>query len=345
MDGIDAALIKTDGDDISEFGPSLTLGYDAMFVNRLAGQTGSDPACHDNAGMLERDLTHYHVKAVRTLLDKARLTVRDIDLIGFHGHTVLHQPDIGKTFQIGDGQLLATELGIPVVADFRSNDMRHGGQGAPLVPVFHAALSRPLERPLAIVNIGGVANVTWISPEGGVVAFDTGPGNALIDDWVRRFTNRTLDEGGRLAAAGTVDEKRLRDLLADSYFHVQGPKSLDRDQFSSTAVDGLSTADGAATLTAFTVESIARSAKFFPAPPLRWLVTGGGRKNLSIMAGLRAVVHCPVETVESVGWQGDALEAQAFAFLAARSLEKLCYTYPQTTGVASPQSGGVLFNP
>jgi len=345
MDGIDAAIILTDGDEIVDFGEAMTLEYDAMFKNRLSRQVGHEPTPDDHGKMLERDLTLYHVKAVRGLLKKTGLSTADIDLIGFHGHTVLHRPDSYETFQIGDGQLLAAELGVPVIADFRTNDMMNGGQGAPLVPVFHAALSRPLERPLAIVNIGGVANVTWISPEGGVVAFDTGPGNALLDDWMRSKTKDDFDQGGRFSATGTVDAGCLKQLLTDPYFQQSVPKSLDRDRFSSASLDGLSAADGAATLTAFTAQSIAQSIRHFPAPPLRWLVTGGGRKNLAMMAGLRALTNSPVEAVESVGWQGDALEAQAFGFLAMRSLRKLVYTYPQTTGVKSPQTGGVLYQP
>ena len=282
-----------------------------------------------------------------------------MDVIGFHGHTILHRPGEGLTRQIGDGALLAGETGIDVIGDFRSADMAGGGQGAPLAPLYHAALAGDLapdlENPLAVLNVGGVANVTYIGKgvgagigEGGgsgdarLLAFDTGPGNALIDDWMAASMGRTMDEGGRLARGGNVDEGLLSGLLENDYFRRPPPKSLDRGDFAALSVAGLSASDGAATLTAFTAASAKEACRFFPALPRRWLVTGGGRHNRTLMEALTRCLGQPVETVESVGWHGDFLEAQAFAFLAVRSLAGLPLSLPSTTGVAEPTTGGVL---
>jgi len=345
MDGVDAAIIRTDGQAVSGFGPFLTLPYDEAFGGRLRRILGSDPGRSDDARAVARELTARHRDAVDRLLAEGNFAAGDIDAIGFHGHTVLHQPDRGITRQIGDAAWLARETGIPVVSDFRSRDVAEGGQGAPLAPLYHAALARALDKPLAVLNVGGVANVTWISPDGGVVAFDTGPGNALIDDWVRARTGQAMDEHGRLARGGKVDEDTLAKLLDHPYFMAPYPKSLDRDGFASTAVADLSPADGAATLTAFTAAAVDKAAHLLPAPPTRWLVTGGGRRNPSLMAALRSRLPAPVEPVELVGWRGDALEAQAFAFLAVRSLKGLPLSLPSTTGVRRPTTGGVLNRP
>jgi anhydro-N-acetylmuramic acid kinase len=282
---------------------------------------------------------------VRRLLSESGHAPADIDVIGFHGHTILHQPRRGVTVQIGDGELLAELTGIEVVDDFRSRDVAAGGEGAPFVPLFHAALAAALPRPVAILNVGGVANVTWIGPEGDPIAFDTGPGNALIDDWTRSRTGRAFDEDGRLAARGRVDETLLAALLRNPYFARRPPKSLDRDDFDLRLLGHLGAEDGAATLTAFTARAAALSVRFLPAKPLRWLVTGGGRKNASLMAMLARDLAADVAPVEAVGWNGDALEAQAFAYLAVRSLKGLPLSLPTTTGVRSPQTGGRRHHP
>ena len=345
MDGVDAAIIRTDGYVVSGFGPFLTVPYDDAFGGRLRGILGNDPERSADAATVARELTARHRDAVERLLAASNFAAGDIAAIGFHGHTVLHKPDQGITRQIGDAAWLARETGIPVVGDFRSRDVAEGGQGAPLAPLYHAALARAFEKPLAVLNIGGVANVTWISPDGGVVAFDTGPGNALIDDWVRARTGGAMDEHGRLARAGTVDETALAALLDHPYFTAPYPKSLDRGEFSLTAVAGLSPAAGAATLTAFTAAAVEKAAQLLPAPTTRWLVCGGGRRNPSLMAALRSRLPAPVEPVELVGWRGDALEAQAFGFLAVRSLKGLPLSLPSTTGVRRPTTGGVLHRP
>ncbi|MDA1088730.1 MAG: anhydro-N-acetylmuramic acid kinase [Proteobacteria bacterium] len=345
MDGIDAALLQTDGDTVSGFGPSLSQPYDENFRDKLRALLGRDSDHNEDATAIGEELTDRHAEAVNRLLADNGLGPSDIDVIGFHGHTVFHQPEKGITRQIGDGGRLARQTGIKVVNDFRANDVAGGGQGAPFAPLYHAALSVKFEKPLAVLNIGGVANVTWISPDGGLIAFDTGPGNALIDDWVRDREGLAMDEGGKLAHAGTVNQAVLEQLMDNPYFDLPYPKSLDREDFDVIAATGLSTADGAATLVAFTAASIDAAAHQFPALPNRWLVCGGGRHNPALMAALRGLLLQPVEPAEMAGWQGDALEAQAFAFLAVRSLNGQPLSLPGTTGVAEPMRGGVLHHP
>lgn len=339
LDGIDAALIRSDGARSVTAGASISLPYDPETRRRLRSVLGGQGPVAE----VERDVTLRHAEAVRRLLDEAGVEASEVRVIGFHGHTILHRPQEGHTWQIGDGALLAAETGIDVVADLRSNDVAQGGEGAPLVPLFQAALAADLAHPLAVVNIGGVANVTWIgATERQVLAFDTGPGNALINDWVEQHGRAPLDVDGALAGAGQVDEALLTRLLDNPYFDRLPPKSLDRDDFSAAPVAGLSLEDGAATLTAFTTATIAKAAAHFPAPVRRWLITGGGRHNPTLMAALAARVEAPVEPVEAVGWQGDVLEAQAFAYLALRSLAGLPLTLPTTTGVSQAASGGCL---
>ena len=343
MDGIDAALIRSDGGGSVTAGGFLSLPYDAEMRRRLRSVLGGRGAVAE----VERELTLRHAEAVRRLLAEAGLAPTAVRVVGFHGHTILHRPQERRTWQIGDGALLAAETGVDVVADLRSNDVALGGEGAPLVPLYQAALAAGLERPLAVVNIGGVANVTWIGPgdvgaDEAVLAFDTGPGNALINDWVEQHGGEPLDRDGALAAAGRADAAILAGLLDSPYFGRRPPKSLDRDDFSAAPVAGLSLEDGAATLTAFTAAAIAGAAAHFPAPARRWLVTGGGRHNPTLMRELSARLGVPVEPVEAVGWQGDALEAQAFAYLALRALAGLPLTLPTTTGVSRPATGGRL---
>ena len=339
LDGIDAALIRSDGRGRVEAGASLSRSYDAAFRDRLRAALGE----LGPVDALERELTLKHAAAVRELLAEAGVAAAEVRVVGFHGHTLWHQPEAGRTRQIGDGALLAAETGIDAVCDFRSRDMTEGGQGAPLAPLYHAALAAALPKPLAVLNLGGVGNLTWIGPdEAKILAFDTGPGNALIDDWAARHTGRPVDTDGALARAGKVAEGALAELLDNSYFALPPPKSLDREAFDPAPVAGLSAADGAATLTAFTAAAVARARDHLPAPPARWLVTGGGRHNPALMAVLAARLAAPVEAVEAVGWDGDALEAQAFAYLALRSLDGLPLSWPGTTGVAQPVTGGIL---
>jgi anhydro-N-acetylmuramic acid kinase len=349
LDGIDAAVLRTDGRAHVELGRALTVSYDSALREQIRAVFGGVGAV-DEAG---RALTVAHAEAVDRLLKESGLGADEVDVIGFHGQTILHRPAERRTWQIGDGDLLAEMTGIAVVDDFRSRDIALGGQGAPLVPLFHAARCHTLERPVAVLNIGGVANVTWVGagcdaeadvPED-IVAFDTGPGNALIDDWVRTRTGQAWDIDGALARAGKVDERALGALLANPYFDLPPPKSLDRNDFDPAPLVRLSDADGAATLTAFTAAAAARASEHLPARPKRWLATGGGRRNPVLMAALSQAFGWEVLPVESVEWDGDALEAQAFAYLAVRSILKLPLSLPSTTGVPKPTLGGRLHQP
>ncbi len=344
LDGVDAAMIETDGESVRRLGRSVTLPYPEAFRDRLRAVLGDRG---DVAGAA-RELTERHVDAVAALLGAADLPAAAVGLVGFHGQTVLHRPVARLTRQIGDGGLLARLTGIPVVDDFRSADVAAGGEGAPLVPVYHRALAAGLERPMAVLNIGGVANLTWIGADDDLVAFDTGPGNALVDDWVRARTGQPFDADGMLARSGRVDAATLARLLSHPYFSRPAPKSLDRDELGRDAVGRLvgghlSTEDGAATLAAFTVEAVAAGGRRCPAPPRRWLVGGGGRRNAALLEGLRRRLGVPVDPVEAVGWDGDALEAEAFAFLAVRSVRGLPLSLPRTTGVPAPMTGGRLW--
>lgn len=343
LDGVDAAMLETDGAGMIRRGASLTLPYDAQTRALLRGAI--DAALGVAAGApvpqsireAERVLTERHADAVKALVDKAG----PAELIGFHGQTILHRPDRHWTWQIGDGALLARLTSIDVINDFRSADVKAGGQGAPLIPLYHAALAGAagLPAPLAVVNIGGVGNVTYISGDT-VLAFDTGPGNAPIDDWMHRHTSTPVDKGGAFARTGKIGDAALAAMLAVPFFDRKPPKSLDRMDFGFTAVEALPPADGAATLTAFTAASIARAREHFPEPVATWVVTGGGRHNGFLMDQLRARVNAPVLTTEDVGWDGDAMEAEGFAYLAMRSLRGLPLSLPTTTGVAQPLTGG-----
>ncbi|MCR6632357.1 MAG: anhydro-N-acetylmuramic acid kinase [Magnetospirillum sp.] len=341
LDGVDAALMVTDGIAVERLGPALTLPYAPEMRERLRGVLGG----HGPVAEVERDITAFHSEAVSRLLGEAGLDAAEVDVIGFHGHTILHRPEERRTWQIGDGRLLADLTGIPVVNDFRTADVLAGGQGAPLVPVFHRALAAGIGRPVAVLNLGGVGNVTWIGEDDSLLAFDTGPGNALIDDWALTHTGKPVDEHGRLARSGRPAAERVARFAQHPFFTRTPPKSLDRDDFrhfASDLVAGLDAADGAATLTAFTARAAGLARAHFAKPATRWLVCGGGRHNPAVMAALAAEFNVPVEPVEAVGWDGDALEAQAFAYLAVRSLRGLPLTYPETTGGERPLSGGTF---
>lgn len=347
LDGIDAALIRTDGEHILEFGESITVDYSEDEKITLR------EAVHGRGDMLiaEQQLTVKHAEVVKELLKLANLSYKEVKVIGFHGQTVSHRPDEHLTWQIGDGALLAEKTRIDVVCDFRRRDMAAGGQGAPLVPLYHAALSRHMELPVAILNIGGIANVTWIGRSEDsanelmamdIMAFDTGTGNVLLNEWAFKHTGKDCDRGGALALSGTADKEIVADMLKDWFFAKHPPKSLDRNYFTFEPVEKLSEADGAATLTEFTTAAIAAGASFFPKPAKQWFVSGGGRLNPAIMQSLRKK-FTNVYPVESLGWKGDALEAQAFAFLALRSLKNLPLSLPTTTGAIRAVTGGALY--
>lgn len=344
LDGVDAAVLRTDGERIDGFGPAITLPYPPEFREKLRAVLGHGrSAATEN---LEAELTEFHRRAVNELVEQNRLSISKIDIIGFHGQTIFHQPQNRTTVQLGDGFSLAGRLGAAVAWDFRSADVAAGGQGAPLVPLFHAALTEGLELPLAVLNIGGVANVTWIGGPDEILAFDTGPGNGPLDDWVLAHTGRPFDRDGALAASGKPDQSRIKQALAAEFFRKLPPKSLDRKEFSADLAQGLSQPDGAATLAEITVQAVAAAREHLPRQPRSWILCGGGRRNAHIANRLRAVL-APVPVVDSaeLGWNGDALEAQAFAFLAVRVLRGLPLSLPTTTGVPYPMPGGRIARP
>lgn len=353
LDGVDIALLETDGRSLVRPGPTAAFPYapdDRDILRRaLAAARDMTDRTARPAELAEAEclITRRHAQAVNAFLSAEGIDRADVDVIGFHGQTVLHRPEIGLTVQIGDGQGLADTLGLPVVHDFRARDMAAGGEGAPLVPVFHRALAEAagLPLPLGVLNLGGVGNATWIGRDGSLIAFDTGPGNALLDDFIRARTGLPMDADGRFSSAGRIDIPALQLMLEHEFFDRPPPKSLDRNAFSRAPVDRLTTSDGAATLAAFTVGAVALGARFLPEPPAHWIVAGGGARNPTLMRLLARRLKAEVKTADEIGWSAEALEAQAFAYLAVRALDGLPLTFPGTTGVEEPQTGGVLARP
>ena len=355
LDGIDVALLTTDGEAWVARGPSATYPYrpeqQALLHEALEAAKGlTDRTARPGVLRLaERELTGWHAEAVQRFCAEQGLSLSEIDVIGFHGQTALHRPEIRLTVQLGDGGGLARQLGVPVVFDMRAADVAAGGQGAPLVPAYHRALAARIEqRPLAFVNIGGVANMTWIGRDGDLVAFDTGPGNALLNDWCETHTDVPFDQNGALAATGVLDTTAFLALASSCYFERPAPKSLDRNGFDVSVLEGLSPADGAATLTHFTATSIARGVGHVPERPVLYVICGGGRRNPTLMreiAGLLEPLGERVLTAEQMGLDGDAMEAEAWAYLAVRCLRGLPITFPGTTGAPAPLAGGVVARP
>jgi anhydro-N-acetylmuramic acid kinase len=354
LDGVDVALIKTDGRRVAALGPSGYRPYtetERGLLRQALAEAAGLAQRDARPGVLaeaERAVTIAHAEAVAAFIAQNRISADSIDIAGFHGQTVLHRPAAKLTVQIGDAAALAKAIHIPVMYDFRAADVAAGGQGAPFVPVYHRALAQSLGRdgPIAVVNIGGVSNVTYIDGSDALIACDTGPGNALLDDFVFRTLGKPFDCEGRLAAQGAVDEAWVAEALQHPFFAAAPPKSLDRNQFAALPQRDWSAADGAATLTAFTVGAIAAVAPLLPKPPLSWVVTGGGARNLTMLRMLRdKLAPAAIESADALGWSADAMEAQAFGFLAARGLKGLPLSYPATTGVAFPMTGGLLARP
>lgn len=344
LDGVDAALILTDGKRFEDTGHWLTLEYEKPFQELLYAATRDNSVNKTALLELERELTMKHVEAVEALLKKSGVKRKDVEVIGFHGQTIAHIPDRRLTWQLGDGSLLAEKTGIDVVSDFRRRDLAAGGQGAPLVPMFNLALIQGEARPVALLNIGGVANVAWHGrAEKDILAFDTGPGNALLNDWVYQHTGALYDVDGALSMKGNAVMEVVEAMLRHDFFDEKPPKSLDRHSFSITDFPKMSLESGAATLAEFTAQAVARSAKHFPKPAKAWYVTGGGRYNAYMMRRLGELLDAPVQRIEALGANGDALEAQAFAYFAVRSLKGLPLTLPATTGCKEPVTGGALY--
>lgn len=364
LDGVDVALIETDGERVTAFGPARTVAYTdedrALFDAALeAARTLTERTARPGVlATAETCVTDRHAEALAAFF-RDHPEHRDVAVIGFHGQTVLHRPEIRLTVQIGDAPALARAVrrlvpasGPALVHDLRAADVAAGGQGAPLVPVYHRALARglALPGPLLVLNLGGVANVTFLDGEADPVACDTGPANALIDDFMKARTGIPLDRDGAAAAAGRVDEKALERLLAHPFFAQRPPKSLDRNDFRGwvtehAGLDGMSTQDGAATLTALTAACVGAVLPHLPRRPATLIAAGGGAHNPTLLRFLRERVGAPVHTADAVGWSTDALEAQAFAFLAVRALRGLPLSFPTTTGVPRPMTGGVIERP
>jgi anhydro-N-acetylmuramic acid kinase len=357
QDGVDVALIETDGEVIARFGPTACRTYSKKERALLRSATAAAANVTDRTARpaalaaAEAVVNAAHAEAVETFLAGNGLKPADVTVVGFHGQTVLHRPQQRLTVQLGDGAALAARLGIPVVYDFHAADVAAGGEGAPLAPVFHRALVAALgrETPLAVLNIGGVANVTYIDGDD-LIACDTGPGNALLDDFVRVRTGQLLDNEGRIAAAGKPDENAIAQFLAHHYFAKPPPKSLDRNEFRRAAGAMLNNNPGieagAATLTALTAAAVARVVPLLPRPPKIWIVAGGGARNPTLMRMLgERLAPAQVEAADAAAWSVDSLEAQAFAYLAVRSLRHLPITFPGTTGIGEALTGGVLANP
>ncbi|MEE8609491.1 MAG: anhydro-N-acetylmuramic acid kinase [Sphingomonas aquatilis] len=350
LDGIDAALIDTDGE--GEVRPLAFRGepYSDAAREQLAAATAlaltfDRPRASPDIVAAGELIDRTHAFAVHKLLRDAGVAAADVAVIGYHGQTVAHRPDRGWTWQIGDGAVLARATGIAVVSDLRSTDVAAGGQGAPLLPIYHAALTAGLERPVAVLNLGGVGNVTFVGADGALVAFDTGPANGLIDSWVEAETGARYDADGALAASGHVDEAVLTAMLDHPYFAAPSPKSLDRNDFTIQPARGLSAADGAATLTAFTAATVAEALDQLPARPKRLIVAGGGRHNPTLLRMIGERTGIAPEASDTLGWDGDAMEAEGFAYMAVRTLKGLPISFPGTTGVPHPLPGGRVDRP
>jgi 1,6-anhydro-N-acetylmuramate kinase/RimJ/RimL family protein N-acetyltransferase len=353
MDGIDLALVRTDGESVVERGPAMGVAYDPAFRKLLAQALETARAIEHrdqrpgNLADVERELTLRHATAVKDFLRKFEIADKAIDFIGFHGQTVLHRPLQGLTVQIGNGRLLAEETGIPVVYDMRANDMIHGGQGAPLVPAYHAALAAGItdfaDKPVVFVNIGGISNLTFIGSSGEIIAFDSGPGNTLIDQWVEGEAGVPFDAGGAIASEGGVIASLASHYLDHPFFTSEKRMSLDRNDFRPPASGEAGLHDGARTLAYVTAAAIVKSMRHLPEKPELIVVCGGGRLNRVVMADLAVLADgARVEPAETFGFNGGSMEAEAWAYLAVRSAKGLPLTFPDTTGVRSPVSGGVL---
>ncbi len=350
FDGVDSAIIKTNGTKIYSLGETIASSYSDSLrrkIRNLVNKKNSIKLLLD----VEDELALEHALIVKRLLQKAKMKPSDIDVIGFHGQTIYHNPSQRKTMQIGNSALLAESTGINVVSDFRRMDIASGGEGAPLVPFFHNALCQKLSKPVAVLNIGGVANVTYVGSNKELIAFDTGPGCAMIDDWVHDHRRGHYDDEGKIAHEGIPNQEVLDLFMRHKFFKQKPPKSLDRNKFKSFVkkLDGMSIEDGAATLTHLTALSIKNSQKFMPHKPKQWMVCGGGSKNrflldiLSKQYGFKIINFDNFRVFDNNIIDAEFVEAQAFAFMAVRSLCNLPISSPTTTGVFRERSGGAFY--
>ena len=354
---IDVAALKTDGHKIIEYGPFELITYQDKNIKLKILETfkaakkwqfeQNEPSIFAET---EKLISLEQAQAVNKFITKFKIKIEDISCVGFHGLTVLHQAPSGKTQgktkQLGDGSLMANYLKIPVVNNFRSNDILNGGQGAPLAPIYHFAISEYIrKRNIIILNIGGVSNITYIGEDDKLIAFDTGPGNAPINDFVNKKNSGQMDTNGDFASKGSVNFDFINSFLSHPYFELNFPKSLDRDEFSYNQINGMSLEDGCATLTKLVGENVSKAIDLLPKKPDCIIASGGGRKNASIMKAINESTKIKCESIEKYGLRGDAIEAEAFAFLAERSLKNLPLSFPTTTGVSKPLTGGQINQP
>jgi len=356
MDGIDVAMIKTDGENHVEFGPCLAIEYPASVRSKIESsliEAENINTREERSGILsevEHLITDLHGQACKTFFKDNRIDKSTVRAVGFHGQTVLHRPEQGVTVQLGDGQALADIIGVDVVYDMRANDMTVGGQGAPLVPIYHQALAGKVDAglPVVFVNIGGISNITYVGQDAKLLAFDTGPGNALIDQWVQSKAGIPFDQGGVIASEGNVLAPIVESYMQSDFFERSGPKSLDRNDFKPLHANKAELSDGARSLARVTAQAIIRATDLMPKKPKQWIISGGGRLNGTIMADLIQLANehdASVVTSDSLQLNGDMMEAEAFAYLAIRSLRKLPLTFPTTTGCKKTMTGGVLAQP
>lgn len=337
MDGIDLALIESDGKEIINRKYFDYLAYTKDFKERLRSLIYKAPTLHE-IKLIENELTLLHARLVNGFLAKNNIDRKEIDLVAFHGHTVLHLPEEQITWQIGNSHLLAHKVGINVVADFRSRDVILGGQGAPLVPIYHFHLFRNQTRPVVVLNIGGISNITYFKSddENDIEAFDVCFGNAPLDDLMKKKFGRDFDENGELAKSGNVDFILADRILQNDLFHKKPPKSFDRDDFSDllSPINSLKVEDSLATFAYMHAKALQINLEFLTQRPKEIFVCGGGRKNIAIMDEMKKWLSgVSIKAVEEIGLDGDAVEAEAFAFLGVRNLLNLPISFSKTTGV------------
>ena len=349
LDGIDASIIKSDGENFIKTIDNMHFEYDYQFKSKLKKTVNTViskkqfSTLSEKIKKIEEELTLKHAEACKLIIKKNKNI--KIDFLGFHGQTILHRPNKGYSIQIGNSNLLSKIMNIPVISEFRKNDILNGGQGAPLAPLYHQVILNKIKAklPAVVINIGGISNITYMKKNKKLISFDCGPGNYLIDEWIRKKLRKEFDKNGYQAKKGKVNKKILKKLLQDPYYKKNYPKSLDVKYFNLKKLKGLNTKDGSATLSMLTVETILNAINNFKNYPKILLITGGGRKNKFIFKNIKKKVKCPIYSVDHFKIDGDYVESQAFAYLSIRSYLKKNITFPNTTGVKKPCVGGIYF--
>ena len=348
MDGVDASIIKSDGEQFIEIIENIYLKYDNQLKLELKKVVDSCKTKEDfnkyskNIKEIEKKITMKHAEACKKIMEKKQGL--KIDVIGFHGQTILHKPHKGYSIQIGDSNLLLNLTKVSIVSDFRNNDILNGGQGAPLTPLYHKLISLKIKSkfPIAFINIGGITNITYLENKNKIESFDSGPGNFLIDAWVKSRSKLDYDDKGKLAQLGTINENILKDFLSKPYYKEKFPKSLDVKEFNLNNIKKLTLEDGCSTLSMLTVKSICMAINSFKKKPGTIIFSGGGRKNKFIINSIKKILNKSVSLIDEFNFDGDFIESQAFAYLAIRSYLNKFITLPSTTGVKKPCKGGKI---